>query len=465
MLLVIGDHPLTPWEKIAIIFLGGSIVMITMLIVACIVFPTCALFKWLNRDEIKQEEELMLRKKKQPGPSYTNGNGYHSNGTKTHKTKFDFASRKAASTSDVRSIDSTYGSLLSGRNSPSNMSIKSAISNISLSSKSTTASSSSNSKEDITNVKVALNWQPSAISETKSTLITNVLEVTNIPKRSYSNHRDPFVVITIYKEKLTFTKKIKTILEEKKSKISRRTLNPIFNLKLVKDFILEYPSTPASDLKGIKIRITIHDYDKHSKVTELGAVTISTKMLLEAIERSNSGKDLVLELPMVPRIRDDLGSITFGLSYLPTSQRLAFSITKASNLRYDRVVEDLKQFYPFVRIIQVNSNGKVVRKKKTQTVIASKEPEFNETLNFELSSHQIEYMSFVVMIISKKPSSKAESASDRDEDSNQELYARGEQCLGQVSLGHNVSGQMERAHWLTVMTYPRKVFTNTFKLD
>ena len=81
-------------------------------------------------------------------------------------------------------------------------------------------------------------------------------------------------------------------------------MNPIFNLKLVKDFILEYPSTPASDLKGIKIRITIHDYDKHSKVTELGAVTISTKMLLEAIERSNSGKDLVLELPMVPRIRD-----------------------------------------------------------------------------------------------------------------------------------------------------------------
>ena len=34
----------------------------------------------------------MLRKKKEPGPSYTNG--YHSNGTKTQKTKFDFASRK-----------------------------------------------------------------------------------------------------------------------------------------------------------------------------------------------------------------------------------------------------------------------------------------------------------------------------------------------------------------------------------
>ena len=93
-------------------------------------------------------------------------------------------------------------------------------------------------------------------------------------------------------------------MEEKKSKISRRTLNPSFGLKLVKDFILEYPSSPASDLKGMKIRITVHDYDKHTKVTEMGAVTISTKVLLEAIEKSKSGKDLVLELPMVPRIRD-----------------------------------------------------------------------------------------------------------------------------------------------------------------
>ena len=68
-------------------------------------------------------------------------------------------------------------------------------------------------------------------------------------------------------------------------------------------------------LKGMKIRITIHDYDKHTKVTELGAVTISTKMLLEAIERSNSGKDLVLELPMVPRIRDVRN---FFFSYIHT---------------------------------------------------------------------------------------------------------------------------------------------------
>ena len=54
MILIIGDHPLTPWEKIAILVLGGAIVMVTMLIVACIVFPTCILFKWLNKGEISK---------------------------------------------------------------------------------------------------------------------------------------------------------------------------------------------------------------------------------------------------------------------------------------------------------------------------------------------------------------------------------------------------------------------------
>ena len=96
---------------------------------------------------------------------------------------------------------------------------------------------------------------------------------------------------------MTFTKRIKTILEEKKSKIVRRTLNPSFNLVL----LLELES--ILDVKGLKIRITVHDYDKHTKVTELGAVTISTKMLNESLS-TESNLDPVLELPLVPRIRD-----------------------------------------------------------------------------------------------------------------------------------------------------------------
>ena len=66
---------------------------------------------------------------------------------------------------------------------------------------------------------------------------------------------------------------------------------------------------------------------------------------------------------------------------------------------------------PFVRIIQVNSAGKVIRKKRTQTMTSARDPLFNDTLNFELVPHLIEHMSFVIMIISKP--SKVESASER----------------------------------------------------
>ena len=53
----------------------------------------------------------------------------------------------------------------------------------------------------------------------------------------------------------------------------------------------------------------------------------------------------------------------------------------------------------------------------------------------------------------------------QDDDSAQEHTIKSEQCLGQVCIGQNVTGQRERAQWLTVMTYPRKVFTNTFRLE
>ena len=38
---MIGDHPLTPWEKLSIIFLGGGVVSFTLLLVVCFVCPTC----------------------------------------------------------------------------------------------------------------------------------------------------------------------------------------------------------------------------------------------------------------------------------------------------------------------------------------------------------------------------------------------------------------------------------------
>ncbi len=42
--------------------------------------------------------------------------------------------------------------------------------------------------------------------------------------------------------------------------------------------------------------------------------------------------------------KQEFGEISFGMSYLPTAQRLSFSISKAANLKWQEVAEELDQF-------------------------------------------------------------------------------------------------------------------------
>ena len=61
---------------------------------------------------------------------------------------------------------------------------------------------------------------------------------------------------------------------------------------------------------------------------------------------------------------------------------------------------------PFVQIIQVNPSGKVLKKKRTSIVLnenPTKDPTFNETLNFDLPPNHVEFMSFIVSVYSKLP--------------------------------------------------------------
>ena len=40
----------------------------------------------------------------------------------------------------------------------------------------------------------------------------------------------------------------------------------------------------------------------------------------------------------------EFGEILFGMSYLPTAQRLSFSIMKAANLKFEEVVSEVENF-------------------------------------------------------------------------------------------------------------------------
>ena len=64
-------------------------------------------------------------------------------------------------------------------------------------------------------------------------------------------------MITVYKEKMTFTKRVKTILEEKRSKIVRRTLNPCFNLVLLLE--LESIQGPQCQKEKCNLPISVNN--------------------------------------------------------------------------------------------------------------------------------------------------------------------------------------------------------------
>ena len=66
---------------------------------------------------------------------------------------------------------------------------------------------------------------------------------------------------------------------------------------------------------------------------------------------------------------------------------------------------------PFVRVIQMSPSGKVLRKKRSQIQSGTKDPLFNETLNFEVSPTEVENMTFIVMLSTRLTSTNSMSDS------------------------------------------------------
>ena len=52
----------------------------------------------------------------------------------------------------------------------------------------------------------------------------------------------------------------------------------------------------------------------------------------------------------------------FGLSYLPTAQRLSFSIIKAINLRFESVVSNLESFGEYFQAFEMITKGQLISK-------------------------------------------------------------------------------------------------------
>ncbi|KAG5345560.1 SYT1 protein, partial [Acromyrmex charruanus] len=161
--------------------------------------------------------------------------------------------------------------------------------------------------------------------------------------------------------------------------------------------------------------------------------------------------------------RAEFGHILLAVSYLPTAERLTINIMKLRDIKFIPTGLSLNEFNPYVKVLMLNGKtGKKMKKKKTKYLRTIAQPEFNETLTFNLAVTQLDTVQFLVVLCSKVlpeglPANTAD-ASD-SEDSVNSFKRSTSTFIGKVALGKGVRGSTERLHWFSVLQNPRKLVT------
>jgi len=246
-----------------------------------------------------------------------------------------------------------------------------------------------------------------------------------------------------------------------RTKTIRHAHNPFYSQTFVTEI-------QKSDMKDISVVLAVMDQDRHCGSVEMGRATITLKEAKQTVEdpvKFSSHCPLVFD-------KKDCGEILFGLSYLPTAQRLSFSLVKVNGIKVEKNNEE--NLNPYLRILMFNQSGRLVKKKKTTVAQSTKDPVFNETLNFEVSSHQLDSARFLITLSSRRPEETMEDISLQDsEDMDNQFYIEGDRngsrrdsqsrqkdtCLGKLAIGKSVLGEKEREHYRSVMETPRQVFS------
>ncbi|KAG7160154.1 Synaptotagmin-3-like [Homarus americanus] len=256
-------------------------------------------------------------------------------------------------------------------------------------------------------------------------LVITVLEARGLTGREYlGNACDPYVKVVVWKERRSLRKQKSPPLHVFRTRTVRHTQDPTFN----QSFVIE---AAKSDLKELVVKLVAMDSDKWASPST------------------------------------DLGEVLFGLSYLPTAQRLSVSVIKAQNLKHTNVVDDLKDFC------------RVIKKKKTTWRSNTASPIWNETLIFDLAQSQVEHVTFLLVVCTRPqlpvtptnsdaslqstetfhdnslslapPDLNSSSLHDQNQNKKQDRY------VGKLALGCNVRSNDQRQHWMAIMASPRKV--------
>ena len=309
-----------------------------------------------------------------------------------------------------------------------------------------------NRKEFPTELTMSLQYLPPCDDTINGKLVIGIEALSGLPPKQYNCTLEPYVALNVMKQSWSHRKRQK--LHSFRTRGVRHTASPIFKETFV------VANVKAHEVKEWILDIAAHDHDRYANDTELCTLKVSMK---EAKHVLLSPEIHMFNFKMKPS-NLEYGSILLGVSYLPTAQRLTINVMRARDVRFTPAVTNLADFNPYVRVLMLNARtGQKMKKKKTKPASANQQPDFNETLTFDVSYSKLDTVQFLVVLCSKTvtteaPSSTVDHPSD-SEDSVTSVYKSKDVNIGKVALGKGVRGSTERLHWFSVLQNPRKLVT------
>ncbi|GIY19528.1 synaptotagmin-1 [Caerostris darwini] len=426
---------LTETEKTIILAVCIGLLAFTILMTVCVVAPSC----WMH---ICLKKIAKKRKMKYGIEDLEEGTYIKLTGAPQYTVECGPVVRSTSKTNSLhgknrKREDSTYSSMSSssqGNASVSNYSEASVDAPV------------TDVEQDINYGQVTFSvWCRMNDNAKLGELIVVLKEAQDLIPRSYGGTCDPYLILQLIRDKgrKRWSKSSITTVYEFRTSSKKKTQHPIFK----ETFIME---VTKADLKDGSLKISAFDDEKYANDSELGEITIPLKELNFGRngEENNTTRDFL-------EPRKEFGEILFGLSYLPTAERLTFNLTKAHNLKV--TADNIESFAPFIRVLLMH-NGKLLKKKKTAYRQATISPVFNETLTFDVPPSQLDHIVFLVVASHRDIQDQSLSSPDSPTSPPNSSGARKSRHIGKVVIGSSVKG-LALNHWKAMKQSPRKQVT------
>lgn len=435
---MVYDDLLGPWGRILLTVGGTLVIVILAIVVFCFLIPGCPGYDCIRKRR-KAGKTLPLHKNKHNenvklndvsyrswrlGSLYENGaiqeNAEPFRGTSFNSSNAQFETVDASSTLNLINVEKQKAN--------------------------------KKEKEFPTELTMSLQYLPPCDDAIPGKLVIGIEALCGLPPKQYNCTLEPYVGLNIVKQSWSHRKRQK--LHSFRTRGIRHTASPIYKETFV------VANVKPHEVKEWVLDITAHDHDRYANHTELCSLRVPLKEVKKILQ---SPEIHMFNYRMKPS-NLEYGNILLGISYLPTAQRLTINVMKVRDIKFTPAVPSLVNFNPYVRILMLNGRtGKKIKRQKTRCLLANTQPEFNETLTFDLLFNQLDNVQFLIVLCNKvlveETNPNTGNHQSDSEDSVNSANKPSDVFIGKVALGKGVRGSVERLHWFSVLQNPRKLVT------